>query len=330
MKSLIRKYLSGSGSRLDQQQLLDWLRTDGHLSGFQTEKAKWEKESLHERMSLTTQASWNSVQQQLLDQAHANLSETTKYLRFFRYAAVLLVLFSIGLITVYLLGRSTVSQEFFTMVKAEPGQIANVVLPDQTQVWLNSGSYIRYSNQYASTNRNIELVGEAFFEVTKNKELPLTVKGSVIDVKVMGTKFNVSAYPDDNYFYVALEEGKVELSSDQLKNFRYEMMPNDFASFNKETHAMDLKKVNVDLYTSWKDGMINIYNLPLEEVIVKLSKRYNQKFQVDNELKQLRYTYTIKNEALSDILTLMETITPIDVVQKGDLIHLKYNKQKMR
>lgn len=330
MKQLIRKYLAGGGSPDDQQKLLGWLREEGHLSDFRAEKTLWEQEALQERMPLASQASWNTVQQKLLAQAQAKLNQTSRYLLIFRYAAILLAFVSVGIVSLYLSGRSVSSQKFYTMVKAEPGQIANVVLPDQTQVWLNSGSYIRYNNHFSATNREIELVGEAYFDVTKNKALPLIVKGEEIDVNVLGTKFNVSAYPDDNHFNVVLAEGKVELSSSIFRDFKYEMKPDQIASFNKTTNKIDIKQVNVDLYTSWKDGMINMYNLPLEEVIVKLSKRYNQKFQVDNELKHLRYTYTIKNEPLSDILALMETITPIDVVQNGDLIHLKFNKQKMK
>lgn len=330
MKQLIRKYLAGGGSPDDQQKLLGWLREQGHLANFRAERTLWEQEALQERMPLASQTSWNAVQQKLLAQAQAKLEKTSNYLRIFKYAAILLAFVSVGVVSLYLSGRSVSSQEFYTMVKAEPGQIANVVLPDQTQVWLNSGSYIRYSSQYANTNRNIELVGEAYFDVTRNEALPLVVKGAEIDVNVLGTKFNVSAYPDDNFFNVVLAEGKVELSSTIYKDFKCEMIPDQIASFNKTTNKLDIKQVNVDLYTSWKEGMINIYNLPLEEVIVKLSKRYNQKFQVDNELKHLRYTYTIKNEPLSDILALMETITPIDVVQSGELIHLKFNKRKMK
>ena len=91
---------------------------------------------------------------------------------------------------------------------------------------------------------------------------------------------------------------------------------------------MVLSTVNTGLFTSWKDGIINIYNMPLSELVIKLEKRYNQKFEVDNEIKNLPYTFTIKNEKLSNILSLMEKITPVDVVQSGNVIELRYNQQK--
>jgi ferric-dicitrate binding protein FerR (iron transport regulator) len=147
---------------------------------------------------------------------------------------------------------------------------------------------------------------------------------------VLGTRFNVSAYPEDKNFNVTLEEGSVELISDRYKNFSKKIEPGELAVFNKENRTYLVEKVNVELYTSWKEGMIHLYNLPLAEVVQKLEKRYNQKFQLDDEVKLLRYTYTIKNEPLSDILRLMETITPIDVIQEGEVISLKYNKNKLK
>ena len=91
---------------------------------------------------------------------------------------------------------------------------------------------------------------------------------------------------------------------------------------------MQISKVNTVLYTSWKDGIINIYNLPLSQVVMKLEKRYNQKFDVDKEIENLPYTFTIKTENLHHILSLMEKITPLDAIQEGNVIKLKYNKFK--
>ena len=329
MKATIKKYLTGKGTGDDHRQLLDWIREDDHLKDFYEIRNAWESDIFQSEMPADSQKSWSSLQNQLLIATQRKLQKSTRYLRFFKYAAVLIFAVFIATDGARLIGVGAgIDQLHYSTVKADAGQIANVILPDQTEVWLNSGSYIRYNNEFASSNREIELVGEAYFNVTKNATLPLLVSGSPIQVKVLGTKFNVSAYPEDHSFNVILEEGKVELISDRYKNFREEIKPNYLAVFNKESKQLDIRKVNVEHYTSWKNGMVNIYNLPLEKVVIKLSKRYNQQFEIDEEVKQLRYTYTIKNEPLSDILNLMETITPIEVIQKGDVIRLKYNRQK--
>lgn len=331
MKEIIRKYLRGKSTASEHGQLLEWMREDDHLKKFQEIKGEWESKAFDDVMPESSQKSWNAVQNQLLVATQSKLQKSVRSLQFFKYAAVLVFAVFIAAAGVKLAGIGEGTDHLqYSIVKADAGQIANVVLPDQTEVWLNSGSYIRYSNKFASKNREIELHGEAYFSVTKNPEMPLVVTGSSVEVKVLGTKFNVSAYPEDPHFSVALEEGKVELVSSVYKNFNKPLEPDHLAVFNKNTKELEIKQVKVKHFTSWKDGMINIYNLPLEEVVQKLSKRYNQQFVVEEEVKQIRYTYTIKNETLPEVLKLMETITPIEVVQAGDVINLKQRKQKTK
>jgi ferric-dicitrate binding protein FerR (iron transport regulator) len=166
--------------------------------------------------------------------------------------------------------------------------------------------------------------------VHKNKDLPLIVASQDLRIKVLGTEFSVSAYPDEKDIQVVLEKGKVELNSPVLLNLNQEMKPGELASYDKEKKEMALSTVNTVLFTSWKDGLINIYNLPLTELTKRLEKRYNQKFRIDDEIKDLHFTFTIKNEELSSVLSLMEQITPIDAVQTKNFIELKYNKNKVR
>tara|TARA_R110002050_G_scaffold116333_1_gene232710 strand:+ start:2486 stop:3478 length:993 start_codon:yes stop_codon:yes gene_type:complete len=330
MKTLIEKYLSGKSSADEQRQLLHWMRQGDHLKGFRTVKQQWESDAFHGETPEISKEAWSSLQGILLQQTQRRLQRSTRYLRVFQYAAIFLVIVFIAAVSARLVGVNQGRETRYNTVQADAGQIARVVLPDQTEVWLNSGSSIKYSNDFAFSDRNVELVGEAYFSVTKNPDQPLIVSGSDIQVRVLGTKFNVSAYSEDKNFSVTLEEGSVELISDRYKNFSKKIEPGELAVFNKEHKTYLVEKVNVELYTSWKEGMIHIYNLPLEEVVKKLEKRYNQKFQLDDEVKRLRYTYTIKNETLSDILRLMETITPIDVIQEGEVISLKYNKNKLK
>ncbi len=310
------------------RKLLDWLRKEGNKEEFRAEKTEWEDRTANERMPIDSQRNWNEIQSKILVQTQYHLNHTQKRVRYLSYAASILVIFTLAASGLFFYHYNQQPSPTTTTVKAAPGQIANVVLADSTEIWINSDSYIQYNSNFASTNRDIKLVGEAFFSVAKNKNLPLVVSGSKVHVKVLGTRFNVAAYPDDNIFSVALERGKVELFSPDTKDFNYNLSPDHVAIYNKQTNELNIKKANINLYSSWKDGLIQIYDLPLNEVVVKLTKRYNQKFKIDEALKALHYTFTIKNEPLSEVLHLMETITPIDAVQKGDIIELKYNKSK--
>lgn len=330
MKALIEKYLSGRSSADEQRQLLNWLRKGDHLVDFRDVEEQWRSAAIDRETPEVSKEAWSSLQGVLLRQTQQRLQRSKYYLRVFQYAAIVLVVMFIAAVGVRLIGVDIVQENRYNTVQADAGQIAKVVLPDQTEIWLNSGSTIRYDHDFGFSNRIVDLKGEAYFSVARDPNQPFIVTGSDIHVQVLGTKFNISAYPQDENFSVTLEEGSVELVSDRYADFSKKIEPGELAVFNKVHQSYQVDRVNVELYTSWKEGMIHIYNLPLEEVVKKLEKRYNQKFHLDDEVKSLRYTYTIKNEALSDILQLMETITPIDAIQEGEVISLKYNKNKLK
>ena len=328
MESTIKKYLSGNSTEKEQKALLDWIRQDNHLAEFQAIKTEWKKQIIHESIPSDYQESWNNLQHTLFGRMQSNLQRTERTLRFFRYAALLVLLVGIPSLVYFFTQTGTNRPLTYTTVSADFGQISKVFLPDSSVIWINSGSSIRYNNEFSTTNRNVDLIGEAYFKVQKNKALPMLVNSSDLLVKVVGTEFCISAYPEENATMVILESGKVELTSPTDSNFKQEMSPGELLSFDKEKKEFSLSTVNTILYTSWKDGLINVYNLPLSELVVKLERRFNQKFIIDEAIKDLPYTFTIKNENLNSILSLMEKITPVDALQKGNVIELKYNKAK--
>lgn len=330
MKSKITKYLKGKSSAEEQTELLNWVREDGHLHEFQQIKEEWKAEVVQEAVPSEYAANWQSIQNCMMDQLQKDIQRKQRTLNFFRYAAIFIV--AIGLPALFYISTQNKNQAplTYTTVSADYGQISKVLLPDSSVVWVNSGSTIKYNNHFSASNRDIELVGEAFFKVKHNADLPLVVSSSGLRVKVLGTEFSVSDYPEESNIQVVLEKGKVELTSAADNRFRQEMKPGELASFDKTMKKLSVGNVNTNLYTSWKDGMINIYNLPLSELVIKLEKRYNQKFEVDDAIKNMPYTFTIKNEDLSSVLRLMEKITPVIAIQDKNVIKLKHNKTKLK
>lgn len=326
MKQNIRKYLRGESDASEQDNLLHWIREDEHLSEFQQIKEEWKTEVVKEAVPTEYVSNWQSIQSSMMTQLQNDIQRKQRALNFFRYAAIFIVLFAISAIVYLQKNERGNSFLTYTTVAADYGQISKISLPDSTVVWVNSGSSVKYNNQFSATNREIELVGEAFFKVHKNKNLPLVVANGDLRVKVLGTEFLVSAYPEESNIQVVLEKGKVELNSVTDKNLRQEIKPGEMASFDKSNKKLNIDNVNTNLYTSWKDGVINIYNMPLNDLVIRLEKRYNQKFKVEREIEGLHYTFTIKTEKLSNVLALMESITPIEAIQEGDVINLKRKK----
>ena len=124
------------------------------------------------------------------------------------------------------------------------------------------------------------------------------------------------------------KEGGVELINKKENSFRYKLKPGRLAKFNKKDKKLSVEEVNAEKFTSWKDGVVNIYNLLLEDVAKTLQKRYNQKFRIADDAKEFRYTFTIKNESLDEVIELIKAITPVKAIMKGDYIEFSLDKKK--
>lgn len=330
MKDIIKKYLGGLATAKEQLELLAWLRNKENRRDFNSHKLDWKKNSESHVLPEGSEKSWLAIQDQMLQKSYSGWQHSRNMSQIFRIAAVFFFIISLGSAVYFISEKPTSLPEYYTNVVADNGQISKVELPDGSEVWLNSGSKISYNNFFAATNRDITLEGEAYFQISKNENLPLLVNSGDIQIKVLGTRFNVAAYPETENIDVVLESGKVELLSPEVESFQYFLEPGEKASFHKETRKLGVSEVNTLKFTSWKDGMINIYNQPLEELVERLEKRYNQKFEYAEALKGYHFTFTIKNEPLDEIIHIMEKIAPIKAEQKKEVIVFKIDKMKER
>lgn len=330
MQAIVTKYLEGTATKAEQEKLLMWLRKKENRLVFNSFKLEWKNRLDINQFPRESEESWNNIQTTLLQKSYTGWQNSRKMNQFFRIAAILFFVVGIGSLAYFFTTQSKQIPVFYTSVMAENGHISKVELPDGSIVWLNSGSEITYSNYFASNNRDINLSGEAYFQVTKNEEIPLIVNSGDLQVKVLGTKFNVDAYPKSHQINVVLESGKVELLNSKVESFSYKLKPGERATFDKKDMDLKISNVNTSKFTSWKEGIINIYDQSLEELIERLETRYNQKFEIAADVKDFHYTFTIKNESLDEIIKLMERITPVKAVQKQDTISFKLDKKKKR
>lgn len=329
MKEIAKKYLEGKATIAEQARLLEWLREKKNRFIFNSYSLSWKESLDFNQLSDESQESWNQIQSVILEKSYRQWQQSGKIQLFFRYAAIFFFIVIIAGLTFYRIQLKP-EQLLYTRVVAEKGQISKVELPDGSQVWLNSGSEIVYSNLFANANRDIQLSGEAYFNVSHNEQLPLVVSCGGLQVKVLGTRFNVTAYDESNHIDVVLEEGSVELLDAEVESFDYRLKPGERAMFSKTEQKMTVSDVNTAKFTSWKEGIINIYDQSLEQVIKRLASRYNQKFSFSEQVKNFRYTFTIKNEPLDEIIKLMEKITPVKAVQKNEIIVFEMDKNKMK
>ena len=174
------------------------------------------------------------------------------------------------------------------------GKTASVVLSDGTKAWLNAGSKLVYPPVFATDRREVFIVGEALFEVTKNRNKPFFVKTKDLNIRVLGTSFNVKAYFDDANIETVLVSGRVQLEkaeSGWLDHKKTILLPRQLADFDKESKVIDVRNVNVESYISWKDGWYKLDKLPLVQVVEKLERYYNIKILIpDKDVRQIKIT----------------------------------------
>lgn len=201
-----------------------------------------------------------------------------------------------------------------------PGVKGYVLLPDSSQVWLNSGSRLDCPPQFDSTFRMVEVSGEAYFKVKSNKEWPLYVKTSKgITVEVTGTEFNLTSYDNDSDFRFTLVSGNVTLIREGT-NQKIAVNPLEEITIPDNTKLTGKRtSANLQLNTSWKEGFLVFSNTQMSEVIKKMERWYGVNFSVkDQELLQYNFTANFQSESITQVLELLKITSNI-----GYIIHEK-------
>ena len=193
-----------------------------------------------------------------------------------------------------------------------------VVLADGTKVWLNSASRLIYPQSFMGKERRVVLSGEAFFDVTHDAERPFVVETSRMNVKVLGTRFNVNDYDDNEEVSTTLVNGSVEIISGDQQAFR--LVPGEQA-YGKE-NELEKREVNVRLYTSWIDGKFLFNNTELEEIAKQISRWYDVEIFFSSEsVKKVRLTGAIvKFKPLEDLVRMIESTSQVRFSVKGRTI----------
>lgn len=201
----------------------------------------------------------------------------------------------------------------FNEVYIPYGEKLKIILSDKTTVWLNAGSTLKFPrNLNASTdNRMVYLNGEAFFDVTKNANKPFIVKTEGIDIKVLGTQFNVSAYNQDDAITTTLVEGAVNVSQSETPETNLLLSPDDQASFVKTDSSFKKRKVDTDIYTSWMHNRLVIDKMSFQQIMTKLERSHN--VSIMNKAPELNreiFNGEFKNENIEDILKTISLSKP--------------------
>uniref|UniRef100_UPI0032162EEE FecR family protein n=1 Tax=uncultured Draconibacterium sp. TaxID=1573823 RepID=UPI0032162EEE len=200
-----------------------------------------------------------------------------------------------------------------------------VILSDGTRVWLNSDSRLRYPVSFTGDKRVVELEGEAYFEVSENKEVPFQVLSAGQTIEVLGTEFNISSYQDQQLIYTTLVEGKVNVFSDKKPELVKTLVPGYQTYMYKESGDISIREVEINEFVAWKDGYFSFNNKTLEEMMNILSRWYDIDVEFENDTKKkLKFTGEIaRYENLEKMLQLIEKTQEVRFEKKENKIRIK-------
>ncbi len=308
----INDYFNGKLKASEEAELIYWVKLDKkNEEYFLNYKENLDPQKIDHPL---LQSSFAELKNKLLiDQEFGSkLSSSIRKLQFSfsRFAAMLLIAAIAGFSVAYLLiedmGPKTNVVWFETHVPR--GEKTQLLLPDGSKVWVNSDSNISYPSNFMDGNREVKLNGEAYFEVAKFDRKPFLVKTKDYDIRVLGTKFNVMAYPDFHRTETSLIEGKIEIKKGEQN------IPVDpgetFILANKQ---FSLIKNNTRLTSRWKNNIFDFDQITFKEMVVRLERWYDVDIEVKNpELNEIIYSGIFKNEeTIWQVLNTLQLTIPI-------------------
>lgn len=199
-----------------------------------------------------------------------------------------------------------------------------LTLPDKTQVWINSGSQLVFPKKFKKSKREVYLVGEAFFKVTHEETQTFIVHTINSTVKVLGTKFNIKAYSDDQREETVLVSGKVSMSKSNSKDKPAILKPGQMSTLSKKNNTLKIKEVDTNLFTSWINGYIIFKNETTGEIMRQISRYYNKEIIVDKDANHI--SFSGKLDLTQDFEVVMNRISKTSSLRyfyKGEQIMIK-------
>lgn len=305
--NLIAAYFSGECSAPEKQKLQNWRNSNlANQKLFNQFREVWEKsEESKKAFSPDTESALEKVNREIeMRTAYKKKNnKTINKLVYFglRIAAVLII--GAGILLGYYLSQKKSADIYVeeTTTKAEKQEI---ILADGSTVWLNSFGKLKYPSEFSSEKREVWLEGEAFFEITKNPEKPFIIHAQNSLTQVLGTSFNIRAIPDEKEVVVTVIEGKVAFYNKAKDNGKsLELIAGDKGILNKNNSNLKKHKNADSNFLSWKTGILDFNNMPLQEVIRELSEYYNTDIEItDTAINEMKITTTFPNMKIDEVM----------------------------
>lgn len=319
-EKLLIRYFQDTADTKSLKQLLEIIRkSEDKKRELAQLKSIYDSLSVRvEALKYPVESSWEKMRQRIDTDGKPKATRIRRITPLWTYAAIFLLALSLGIQYVYYRDTNQpqeVQSTYTRFVVEKGGGKSSLYLPDGTKVLLNAGTTIQYPTQFDQKERIVMLDGEGYFEVTENKEKPFVVRLKGYDVKVLGTVFNVKAYPDMTYSTTSLISGKVHLTSyDPEGSIRGEQVlhPDETARIDKQSGAITTFRSDDEFLLSWTKGLYKFKDKPFIEVASELERLYDVTILIEEKrLAQSIYTGSFILES-----TIEEVLRPLGQYNK--------------
>jgi transmembrane sensor len=335
--NLISKFFAEEISDNEMIELKSWLEKDPENRRiFNEENELWQDSGSHTKMGYyKTDKAWTEMSSRLGFDKNNTKSYTILSKNSFRLllaAASVAFMIAVGGLSLWIAGRpsSVLIASSSYKVSTSEGEKAHVYLPDSTEVILNSGSSIEYDGNYNMNERIVKLEGEAYFNVATNRKKPFVVQLDRLLVSATGTRFNISSYINEDRVETTLEEGIIDVSIKGKEPLN--VKSGQQVIYFVRSEKVIVRDVQVDTYTSWKENKLRFNDTPFEEVLRRISRKYNVKFEINNpDLMNLKYTATFIDESIEDVMQMLKSVSPITykIIYRTSVSDQQYVKPKI-
>ena len=321
---LLHHLMDGSVTAEERRQLMEWFRQcTSKEEFFRLFDTAW-KDSPDEMPRDVQERMYHRLRRKLDEEAEKKKKTARHYTRrkIWAWATAACVILALSLTNYQMSNRQKQLATQHFVVSAAKGQRAFITLPDSTKVWLNSETRLSYPADYGLKERNVTLLGEAYFEVARHPDKPFVVRAKDMRVEALGTKFNILAYRDADKMVTSLFSGSVRVSYDDYMTV---LKPHESVEVDLPTHGFTrYTDRNMRETALWREGEITFDGEPLEEITRIISRLYNITICIEDEsLKGIDYVGTIRNNSLENFLDIINLTTPINYEHKGDTVFLK-------
>jgi len=325
---LIIDYISGTISSEDEIQLTELLESDIELKSHFNDAIKMRAVSHIPVFEAQKGVNYTKLTKQIRQNMPV-ISKSHVIFKFLsRAVAIVAIVMSLTVATFYLFNTisETNNADLFYVTDVPIGSQSKITLPDSTIVWLNSGSSLKYDQAFGKKTREVFLTGEGYFEVQKNAKKPFYVKTGDIEVRVLGTIFNVRAYKEDNDIVINLISGAVDVSLHKNNySIPFSLKPNEKITYNKTKKTFETKTVDASRSALWTTGKLCFVNATLEQISRDLERKYNVKISIESEqIKHEIFSGSLNlNLPLSENLAYIDVDKKFNINMKGDTIVIK-------